>query len=174
MSVLASTKGKTIVGGTGDEETLFIEPTIVKDVAKDDPIVETEIFGPILPIIKYSTPADGKRLLQNLSTGALGVYVFSNDLKEANEIVTWTSAGTASINDVMAQIAPSSLPFGGVGQSGFGSYRGKASIDTFSNLQSLVTVPTVPEFEAMLSWRYPQAESLETVELVKANLQAPF
>jgi hypothetical protein len=74
----------------------------------------------------------------------------------------------------MAQIAPSSLPFGGVGQSGFGSYRGKASIDTFSNLQSLVAVPTVPEFEAMLGWRYPQTESLETVELVKANLQAPL
>jgi hypothetical protein len=56
MSVLASTKGKTVVGGTGDEETLFIEPTIVKDVAEDDPLVETEIFGPILPIINTQLP----------------------------------------------------------------------------------------------------------------------
>ena len=172
MTLLASTKGKTIVGGAGNEETLFIEPTIVKNVPADDQLIQTEIFGPILPVVQYSSATAGKQLLQSLSTGALAVYIFSTDMQEANEIVAWTSAGTAAINDVMAQIAPSSLPFGGVGQSGFGTYRGKASIDTFSNLQSIVTVPTVPQFEAMLGWRYPQAESMDTVEFVKANLEA--
>ena len=80
-------------------------------------------------------------------------------------------AGTVSINDCMAQIAPTSLPFGGFGNSGYGAYRGKATIETFSHRQSKVTVPTAPEFEALLGWRYPYAESRDTVEFVKANLE---
>ena len=71
----------------------------------------------------------------------------------------------------MGQIAPISLPFGGFGRSGFGAYRGKASIDTFSLQQSAVTVPTSPEFEALLGWRYPQAEGMETVAFVKTVLE---
>lgn len=74
----------------------------------------------------------------------------------------------------MAQIAPTSMPFGGFGSSGFGAYRGKASIDTFSHKQSIVTVPTVPEFETMLEWRYPYADQEKTVEFIRANMLAPL
>ena len=74
----------------------------------------------------------------------------------------------------MAQIAPTSLPFGGVGGSGYGAYRGKASIETFSYRQSTVSVPTTREFEGLLGWRYPQAEGEETVAFVKANLEMPL
>jgi acyl-CoA reductase-like NAD-dependent aldehyde dehydrogenase len=171
-SLLASTKGKIILGGNGDEKTRFIEPTVITDLQDSDPIIQEEIFGPLFPVLKYTTQADLARLQQKLSPTPLGVYVFSEDLKQANEIAAAAMAGTVSINDCMAQIAPTSLPFGGIGNSGIGAYRGKASIETFSHKQSTVTVPTSPEFEALLAWRYPYAESMQTVEFVKANLEA--
>ncbi|CZR67088.1 related to Aldehyde dehydrogenase, dimeric NADP-preferring [Phialocephala subalpina] len=171
MSLLSSTQGSTVFGGTGTEAELFIEPTVIKDVSSDDPLVQTEIFGPILPVLKYSTDIEAKQLLKKLSQDALALYVFTEDLEEARQVLTWCNAGTACINDVMGQIAPVSMPFGGVRGSGLGAYRGRASIDTFSHKQPMVTVPTVPEFEAILAWRYPQMESGETVAFVKANLE---
>jgi acyl-CoA reductase-like NAD-dependent aldehyde dehydrogenase len=170
-SLLSSTEGKIILGGKGDEAERFIEPTVVIDVDENDSTVQGEIFGPILPVLKYRTTEDAKRLLRELSPDALALYVFTENLEEANKIINLSSTGTASINDCMAQIAPTSLPFGGFGKSGFGSYRGRASIETFSHKQSVTTVPTSPEFEALMGWRYPYAESMETVKFVKANLE---
>jgi acyl-CoA reductase-like NAD-dependent aldehyde dehydrogenase len=170
--LLGSTKGNIILGGKGDEKQRFLEPTVVTNVHEDDPIVQGEIFGPFLPVLKYTTTPDAKRLQQKLSPTPLGAYVFSENIEEANDLASAAMAGTASINDCMAQIAPTSLPFGGFGNSGHGAYRGKATIETFSHKQSLVTVPTAPEFEALLGWRYPYAESMQTVEFVKANLEA--
>ncbi len=171
MSLLASTKGSTVLGGTGNETDLFISPTVIKNLSPDDPLVQTEIFGPILPVLKYGNNTEAKHLIQTLSPEALALYVFSEDLDEANHIFTWSHNGTACINDIMGQIAPTGMSFGGIRGSGLGSYRGKASIETFSHQQPMVTVPTVPEFENLLAWRYPQMESRETVAFVKANLE---
>lgn len=171
MSLITSSQGTTVFGGTGSEAELFIEPTVVKNITSEDSLAQTEIFGPILPVLKYSTKIGAKALVQKLSANALALYVFTEDLEEARQILTWCNAGTACINDVMGQIAPVSMPFGGVRGSGLGAYRGKASIETFSHKQPMVTVPTAPEFEAMLAWRYPQMESKETVAFVKANLE---
>lgn len=169
--VLASTKSKTILGGKGDETARFIEPTIIIDVFEDDPVVQTEIFGPIFPVIKYTTKSDMARLLQKLSPDALALYVFTEDLEEAKLIVRASTTGTAPINDCMGQIAPTSLQFCGFGKSGTGAYRGKASIDTFSHKQSIVTIPTSLDFEELQGWRYPYAESTETVHFVKKSLE---
>ncbi|KAF8853370.1 putative aldehyde dehydrogenase [Acephala macrosclerotiorum] len=171
MSLLTSTQGTIVFGGTGSEVDLFIEPTVIKNISSNDPLVQTEIFGPILPVLKYRTDAEAKALLHKLSPDALALYAFSEDLEEARQVLTWCNAGTVCINDVMGQIAPVSMPFGGVRGSGLGAYRGKASIETFSHKQPMVTVPTVPQFEAMFAWRYPQMESKETVAFVKANLE---
>jgi acyl-CoA reductase-like NAD-dependent aldehyde dehydrogenase len=173
-SLLSSTRGEIILGGKGNEPERFIEPTVVINVNEDDSTVQGEIFGPVLPVIKYSTSEDAKRLLGELSPDALALYVFSQDLEEANKIINMSTTGSASINDCMAQIAPTSLPFGGFGKSGFGSYRGRESIETFSHKQSIVTVPTAPEFEALMGWRYPYAESMETIKFVKTNLEVPM
>jgi acyl-CoA reductase-like NAD-dependent aldehyde dehydrogenase len=172
MDLISASRGTIIQGGIGDEKTLFIKPTIITNVLENDAIVETEIFGPVMPLLKFSKIEDAKRLAHSLSPGGLALYVFTEDLTEANDLVASCLAGTAAINDCMAQIAPSSLPFGGVGESGFGAYRGKASIDTFSHKQSVVTVPTAAEFEALLGWRYPPAESMETVNFVKGALES--
>lgn len=71
----------------------------------------------------------------------------------------------------MAQIAPTSLPFGGFGNSGFGSYRGRDSIETFPHKQTVVKVSTGPEFEELLDWRYPYSESKGTIQFVEANME---
>jgi acyl-CoA reductase-like NAD-dependent aldehyde dehydrogenase len=172
MSLISSTSGNIVFGGKGNEETLFVEPTVIKDVAEDDVVLESENFAPILPILRYTTFEDAKGKLDQLSPTALALYVFTEDMEEAHRFIDSSLTGTVAINDAMAQIAPSSLPFGGVGQSGMGAYRGLASIDTFSHKQSMVNVPTTTQFEALLEWRYAGKESMETVAFVKTNMEA--
>lgn len=170
---LSSTKGIIAWGGHGTESALFIEPTIVRDISGDgDVLIDTEMFAPVLPVIRCQDMTHAKTILRRISPNPLAFYVFSEDLAEANNLVNAARSGTAAINDVMAQIAPTSLPFGGVGESGFGSYRGKASIETFSHKQSIVTMSTVPEAEKMLEWRYPCNESPETVIAVRSAMMA--
>jgi acyl-CoA reductase-like NAD-dependent aldehyde dehydrogenase len=171
--LLSSTKGSIVWGGKSTESRLFVEPTVVKDVPEaNDPLIDSELFAPILPVIRYRDTLHAKALLRRLSPDPLAFYVFSEDLDEANALVNAARSGTAAINDVLAQIAPTNLPFGGVGRSGFGTYRGKASIDTFSQKQSIVTMATVPEAEQMLDWRYPYNESPETVIAVRSAMLA--
>jgi len=154
-SLLSSTKGTITCGGRSVESQLFIEPTLAENVPEDDVLLDTEVFGPILPVIRCKDMAHAKAILKSICPTALAFYVFSEDLEEANQMVNTIRSGSAAINDVMAQMAPTSLPFGGIGQSGFGAYRGRASIDTFSHKQSVTTLPTSAEFENMLEWRYP-------------------
>ncbi len=92
----------------------------MKGVPGDDLLVQAEIFGPILPVLRYSSDAKAKDLLCKLSTGALGFYVFSEDLSQASETLTWCLSGTAAIKGVAGQIAPTGLPFG-VGVAGLGT-----------------------------------------------------
>lgn len=174
QSLVSSTKGKIVLGGEFNSTTRFIEPTIVTDIEADDALVQSEVFGPILPVIKAKDIEHAQTLAREITPESLGLYVFSEDLEEANKVVNAVPNGSASINDVLGQIAPTSLPFGGFGSSGFGTYRGKASIDTFSHKQSIVTVPTVPEFENLLEWRYPYADQEKTVEFIRANMLAPL
>ncbi|KAK9427694.1 hypothetical protein V1505DRAFT_358536 [Lipomyces doorenjongii] len=172
QSLLSSTKGNVVLGGRVDDNQLFVEPTVVTGLLEDDVLLQSEIFGPILPIVRAVDIDHAKALAKTIAPESLGLYVFSEDIDEANYIVNTLPNGSSAINDVMAQIAPSSTPFGGFGRSGFGAYRGKASIDTFSHLQSTVTVPTSAEFETMLEWRYPYAEPDSTVDFIRQNLLA--
>jgi acyl-CoA reductase-like NAD-dependent aldehyde dehydrogenase len=174
QSLLSSTKGKIVLGGKLDVDSLYAEPTVVVDLEPEDSLLTSEVFGPILPVVRATDIKHAISLAKSLAPESLGLYVFSEDSEEANTIVNSVPNGSTAINDVMAQIAPTSLPFGGFGASGFGSYRGKASIDTFSHQQSIVTVPTNADFEAMLEWRYPYADPDPTVEFIRANMTAPL
>jgi hypothetical protein len=84
----------------------------------------------------------------------LSLYVFTEDMEEAAYVRSHTSSGGMCINDVMGHIFVTSFAFGGLGTSGMGNYRGKASIDTFSHRRSVATVPTSEQFEGLLEWRY--------------------
>jgi acyl-CoA reductase-like NAD-dependent aldehyde dehydrogenase len=162
------------LGGKLDADSLYVEPTVVVDLSPEDSLLTSEVFGPILPVVRARDIKHAISLTKSLAPESLGLYVFSEDSEEANTVVNTVPNGSAAINDVMAQIAPTSLPFGGFGASGFGSYRGKASIDTFSHRQSIVNVPTNADFEAMLEWRYPYADPDPTVAFIRANMTAPL
>lgn len=126
-----------IVGGKGNSEKLLIEPTILDNVKLDSPIMQEEIFGPILPILTYREVTDIYNIINSLPK-PLALYVFSNSHKFQERIIKDLSFGGGCINDTVLHLASSYLPFGGVGMSGFGKYHGKASFDTFSHEKSIM------------------------------------
>lgn len=125
----------THTGGQPNEKELFFPPTIV-DQCENSRIMQEEVFGPILPMIEYSTPEEVENFI-NKRTKPLALYIFSNNNKFQNYILHRTSSGGVSINDTIFHIVNDDLPFGGVGNSGFGKYHGQASFDTFSNTKSV-------------------------------------
>lgn len=120
-----------------DRQNLKIAPVIVENASWDDPLMQEEIFGPILPIIEFQ---DLNSVFSkfNALPKPLNIYIFSQSEENQNKIINQTSSGNVCINDVMLHYAFTNLPFGGVGQSGIGKYRGKASFDTFSHFKSVL------------------------------------
>lgn len=128
--------GKVTFGGESDGEQLYIAPTIVENVSEDSSLMNEEIFGPILPILEFSDVAEAVDLI-NRKSKPLALYIFSRDRQFQEKIISGTSSGGVCINDTIVHLTASNLPFGGVGDSGFGRYHGKAGFDTFSNSRSV-------------------------------------
>lgn len=128
---------KVVYGGDYNNEKLKIEPTIVNDVTWDDNIMKEEIFGPIFPILTYK---DLDEVVQEIiqRPNPLALYIFTKDKKLENKILEMIPAGGCCINDTITHIATNYLPFGGVGESGMGSYHGKAGFDTFTHYKSVL------------------------------------
>ncbi|WP_404788594.1 aldehyde dehydrogenase [Altericista sp. CCNU0014] len=141
--------GTPVVGGQADPETRYIAPTILDEVSWDAPVMQDEIFGPILPVLEYES-LDEAIALVNARPKPLALYFFSNDARKQERVLQATSSGGACINDTLMQVAVASLPFGGVGESGMGCYHGKASFDTFSHYKSVLKKGTWLD----LTWRY--------------------
>ncbi|MEA5577781.1 aldehyde dehydrogenase [Anabaena sp. UHCC 0451] len=141
--------GEIIAGGETNPEELYIAPTLLDHISLADPIMEEEIFGPILPIIEY-TDIDEAINLINSKPKPLALYLFSENKNLQQRILQTTSSGGVCINDTVMQVAVSSLPFGGVGDSGIGSYHGKAGFDTFSHYKSVLK----NSFRLDINWRY--------------------
>jgi len=133
--------GNAVVGGHFDDNQRFIEPTILENVSPESPVMQEEIFGPILPLLTYKTLDEAITFI-NKRPKPLALYAFAKK-STANAIIHQTSSGGACINDTIMHIVNHSLPFGGVGNSGLGKYHGKLSVDAFSNKRSLVTTPTL-------------------------------
>ncbi|EFW98818.1 aldehyde dehydrogenase [Grosmannia clavigera kw1407] len=169
MKQLRATKGRFVCGGieSADRDDRYVPPTIVADVTVEDALLADEIFGPILPVLKYKTPEEACRTINSIMDEPLGLYVMSEDRADMDWFVDHTKSGDAVHNDTMTQIAVPLLPFGGVGASGLGSYHGKASVDTFSHQRSVVYVPK--EAEAAIEWRYPDGDQKLKYEAVKAS-----
>lgn len=130
-------KNKVVYGGKHNENTLKIEPTILDNIELSDPVMQDEIFGPILPILTYSTIEDATNIIKGFEK-PLALYLFSNNKQIQNQVLTNISFGGGCINDCIMHIANIHLPFGGVGASGMGKYHGKQSFLTFSNARSIV------------------------------------
>ncbi|MFD3155499.1 aldehyde dehydrogenase [Haloimpatiens sp. FM7330] len=134
-------QGQNIIfGGKMDENERYISPTILDNVSLSSPIMQEEIFGPILPVIEYSSLQKAIDII-NTKSKPLALYIFSKDKNVQNVILQRTSSGGVCINDTLIHITTDTLPFGGVGESGMGNYHGKASFDTFSHKKSILKSP---------------------------------
>lgn len=145
---------KIAYGGNYDASERFIEPTIVTDVKTTDPLMQEEIFGPILPIVNVESPQEAISLI-NSREKPLALYIFSNNQEVIDLIITKTSSGGITVNDTMMHFSLDSLPFGGVGQSGIGSYHGKRSFDTFVHHKGALIKDLAKIGELASSSRYP-------------------
>jgi len=128
--------GKIILGGQTDREGLHISPTLIENIPEDANLMNEEIFGPILPILEFNNVSEAIDLI-NKKPKPLALYIFSRNKGFQQRIISETSSGGACINDTIVHLTAPNLPFGGVGNSGFGRYHGKAGFDTFSNPKSV-------------------------------------
>lgn len=132
-----STADKIVHGGQSDKNNLYIAPTLMVDPPVDSPIMQEEIFGPILPIITVKNVDDAIKFV-NLRPKPLALYLFTNDKKVQEQVLKETSSGGVTVNNTIAHGRHSGLPFGGVGDSGMGAYHGKYSFDTFSHKKGVL------------------------------------
>ena len=130
-----------VTGGDVDEAERYIAPTLVRDVEEDSPLMAEEIFGPLLPILKVRDIDDAIARV-NSRPKPLAAYVFSSDDSVCNAVIERTSSGSAAINHAVIQASCPALPFGGVGESGMGSYHGRFGFETFSHQKAVLSKPT--------------------------------
>ena len=130
-----------VMGGEYDREERYIAPTLIDHVDANSPIMQEEIFGPIFPIVTFSTTEEAIRFVTGREK-PLALYYFGESKKNIRQVLKHTSSGGACINDTIMHIANEKLPFGGVGQSGMSAYHGKESFKVFSHHRAVVTTPT--------------------------------
>lgn len=150
--MLDGTTGKIVAGGTMDADELFIEPTVVVITDPEDSLMQDESFGPLLPVLGVDNLDEAIHIANKTHETPLGVYAFGSK-EETDKVLASTRSGGASINDGFFHGTIGTLPFGGVGDSGSGSYRGKASFDCFVHRRCITNTPSW--IESLLSARYP-------------------
>ena len=134
----------TVIGGTGDRGSRYIAPTVLAGVKPDAAVMDDEIFGPILPVLAVGDVDEAIRFVNDREK-PLALYAFSSDEDTLEHVVANTSAGGVTLNHAIMHLAVPDLPFGGVGESGMGSYHGKAGFDTFSHAKAVLDKPTRPD-----------------------------
>uniref|UniRef100_A0A3Q3SE70 Aldehyde dehydrogenase n=1 Tax=Mastacembelus armatus TaxID=205130 RepID=A0A3Q3SE70_9TELE len=144
--------GKVAVGGQVIEAEKYIAPTILTEVVESDPIMQQDVFGPVLPVLTVNNMDEAISFI-NKHDKPLCVYAYSSNSKVISRIMRETSSGSFCSNDSILQTLMVNLPFGGVGASGMGSYHGRYSFDTFSHRKSCLLRGT--RFECVTYLRYP-------------------
>lgn len=134
-------RGQIRCGGTVDRAERYIAPTLLDGVDPQDPIMQEEIFGPLLPLLPFDTLAQAMAFV-NARPKPLALYYFSASRRQQEQVLAQVASGGACINDTVAHLANPHLPFGGVGASGMGGYHGWFSFDAFSQRRSVLRKPT--------------------------------
>ena len=134
-------EGEIVYGGKSNREKLFIEPTIMTGVNADAKIMQDEIFGPILPILTYTSKEEALAIIHK-NPNPLAFYVFTENKTDEQYWLTNVPSGGACVNNATMHITNHDLPFGGRGYSGTGGYHGKLSFDTFTHTKSVLKTPT--------------------------------
>ncbi|KAL5555205.1 hypothetical protein UlMin_037441 [Ulmus minor] len=148
--LLEEVSDKVVFGGQTDETQLRMAPTILLDVPEDSEIMKDEIFGPLMPIVTVEKIEESFEVI-NSKPKPLAAYLFTNNDELKQSFVQNVSSGGMLINDTIVHVTVPGLPFGGVGESGMGSYHGKFSFDAFSHKKSVL----YRSFDGDVSVRYP-------------------
>ncbi|WNG13973.1 aldehyde dehydrogenase family protein [Cystobacter fuscus] len=128
---------RVVLGGTVDAASRYIAPTVLADVKPETAIMEEEIFGPVLPVLRYDTLDDAVRFIRE-GTKPLALYIFSQDDATVERLLADTTAGGTCVNTVVMHLTSAELPFGGVGESGLGNYHGEFGFRTFSHERAVL------------------------------------
>ncbi|MFK6999868.1 aldehyde dehydrogenase [Flavobacterium oreochromis] len=128
---------KILFGGQTTQADLYIAPTLLDEPTLNSLVMQEEIFGPILPIISYTTEEELYNLINHFEK-PLALYLFTTDKSFEKELLSKFSFGGGCVNDTLSHFSNKNLPFGGVGQSGIGAYHGKLGFETFSHQKSIV------------------------------------
>ncbi|XP_076173085.1 aldehyde dehydrogenase type III isoform X3 [Ptiloglossa arizonensis] len=149
-----SGNGKIAVGGHCDPTEKFISPTILVDVKPTDPIMQNEIFGPILPLLNVDSTFEAIKFINSRDI-PLVLYIFTKDKEVQELIINQTHSGNVAVNETIMQFSVDTLPFGGVGSSGIGHYHGKYTYDTFVHKKGCLIKDYNKVAETLASCRYP-------------------
>ncbi|HOU18847.1 MAG TPA: aldehyde dehydrogenase [Flexilinea sp.] len=133
-----------IYGGNSNRDRRFFEPTILFPVQWETPVMQEEIFGPILPVLTYENLDDVIDRLRKLPK-PLALYLFTEDRKTEKKIIENVAFGGGCMNDTVMHLSNPNLGFGGIGESGMGQYHGKNSFDSFTHYKSMVKTPVWPD-----------------------------
>lgn len=149
-------QGQIVYGGNTDKAKLYIQPTILSNASLDSPVMKDEIFGPVLPIISYSSHEEALKIIQR-NPNPLAFYIYSESTAEQQFWMNAVAFGGGCINNSSWHLTNHNLPFGGRGFSGTGKYHGKYSFETFSHTKAIMKTPTwfdpaikYPPFEGKL------------------------
>ncbi|KAI0790454.1 Aldehyde/histidinol dehydrogenase [Abortiporus biennis] len=167
-NLIKNTKGEILEGGHVEPDKKKIAPTIVTGVSLDDPLMENENFGPVLPIIEVEDVDEAIDVVRSRPT-PLVLYAFTNNEETKQKLLDKTSSGSLILNDTVTQLAVHEIPFGGLGESGYGAYSSKHTFDLFTHRRSSINVPT--EFEPNFAFRYPPY-SPESYAFVERDVMA--
>ena len=132
---------KVVQGGGSDRKTLRIEPTVMDNVAFSDPVMQEEIFGPVMPILTFDSIDEVIHRI-NAMPHPLALYLFTSDKKTEKKVISRCGFGGGCINDTIIHLATTEMGFGGFGESGMGAYHGKIGFDTFTHYKSIVDKKT--------------------------------
>lgn len=134
---------KVVIGGQSDDHCR-ISPTILDDITLDSPVMREEIFGPILPVLTFQNIEDVSEIIQH-NPYPLALYAFTSNTSTKKYLLNHISYGGGCFNDTIIHLATSRMGFGGVGESGMGSYHGKSGFDTFTHYKSIVDKKSWPD-----------------------------
>ncbi|MBE9915973.1 aldehyde dehydrogenase [Paenibacillus donghaensis] len=146
--------GNILFGGQTAPDRLVIEPTLLDQVTWDTPVMQEEIFGPILPVLEYDHIQEAIDMI-NERPKPLALYLFTKEPQIEEMVVGSVSYGGGCINDTLMHIATPHLPFGGVGESGMGAYHGRGSFDTFTHYKSVLKQTNLFD----IKFRYPSSKN---------------
>ncbi len=163
------TKGRILIGGEMDESERYIAPTVIQVDSPSDSLLIDESFGPLMPILPVNNLDEAIKIANEVHSTPLGLYPFGTK-KETDRALREIRSGGASVNDGFYHGSIPTLAFGGVGDSGQGAYRGKASFDCFTHRRSVTTTPGW--MEGLLNVRYPPFKG-KVEKFRKMTLQKP-